>query len=614
MAANQLNVTELDFDKIKENFIQFLKGQSQFNDYNFEGSGMSILLDILAYNTHYNAMGGHIDVNESFLRSAQIRHNVVGAARPLGYVPRSALGATIPLNITINNPIGSPPPVSINMERGSVLTSTVDGQQYQFTILETVNAALTQQNTYEFKNIVAHQGELRKIIHRVDNTVENQRFVIPDRNVDTTSIRVRVKQHDESQSFEVYSLFTTFGNITADTTIYFTEELSTGEYAVYFGDGIIGKKPTTNNIVEIEYLVTKGSKGNGANQFIFASDIGGNTDIDVAVSIPGSKSSGGADQEGIESIRFNAPLTFIAQNRAVTADDYKSLLIKEYGDIEAISTWGGEDNFPPDYGKVYIAIKPKSGDNLTPLAKTNITNILKGRNVVSISPVFVDPDFTFLEVEVFFKYNPNLTNSTRAELQALVKSTIEQYNSDYLRDFSGVFRYSQLLREIDLTNVGILNSTVRVYMFKNVELVANADNAFDISFAGSFFIPVQEEISIKTTPIKINGVDHFIGDEPLSDTERQLFIYRVVDEKPLKVIKDVGRMNPSEGSIRMYGFRPDENTTLKFTIAPLSFDIAPKRNQLIEIDSQSIQIVGEVDTIATAGAGGANDYETTARQ
>ena len=611
---DQLNVTELDFDKIKRNLTEFLKGQDKFNDYNYEGSGMSILLDILAYNTHYNAMAGHIDVNESFLRSAQLRHNVVGRAMPLGYVPRSQSAATVAVDLIINSPVGAPPPTNIDLNRGARLTTNIDGVQYPYTVLVSINAQITSDNTYEFNDVVIYQGELKTSRFRVDSTVESQRFIIPDTNVDMSNLRVRVREHDDSSTYSVYIPFNTFAQLDGDTPVYFTEEISTGEYAVYFGDGLIGKRPNGNNIIEIEYLSTKGKFGNGANNFTFASDIQGNTDIDVLLHTPNSQSSGGAERESIESIRFNAPLTYISQNRAVTSDDYKAILIKEYGDIEAISTWGGEDNSPPDYGKVYIAIKPKSGDKLTPLAKTNITNLLKGKNVVSISPAFADPTFTKLELQVFFKYNPNLTENTQTELQSIVSRAIEQYNNDNLRDFSGVFRYSQLLRTIDRSDTGILNSTVRVQMYKDIIPDPAKQNVFDLQYAGAFYITVESEISISTTPFLINGIIHYIGDEPIGgDLNRRLFVYKLVDEIPVKVIRDVGTLNATNGTITIHSFRPDNDDPIRIMVTPLSYDIAPKRNQLVQIDNQVLQIFGSVDTIATGGASGAINYQTTPR-
>jgi hypothetical protein len=612
--ANRLNVTELDFDKIKSNLIAFLKGQDEFNDYNYQGSGMSVLLDLLSYNTHYNAMFGHVDVNENFLTSAQLRHNVVAAASPLGYIPRSALGASVEVDITVNDPIGEPVPTTLDLQRGSRLQALIDGVQYPFTVMETVNTSLTIDEDFQYNNIVIKQGELKTNNYRVDSTVEGQRFIIPDTNVDVSTIRVRVRPHEQSNSYAVYIPFTSFAQVDGTSPIYFLEEGSTGEYAVYFGDGIVGNRPGNNNIVEIQYLTTKGAAGNGANSFTFASDVGGNTDISVGLSIPQTQSSGGSDREGIESIRFNAPLTYIAQNRAVTADDYKSILVREYGDIEAISTWGGEDSNPPDYGKVYIAIKPKSGNTLTPLAKTNIRNILRGKNVVSITPVFQDPVFTYLELEVFFKFNPNLTENSQAELQSIVKRRIEQYNTDNLREFNGVFRYSQLTREIDNADPGILNSIVRVYMYKDLFPNPAISNTFELNFAGSVEVPIASSRSITTDAFDINGVSHFIGDEPLNETERRLYVYKIVNDQEVKVIRDVGRFNPLMGTMTIYGLRPDNAARIRVTVQPLSNDIAPRRNQLVQIDSQSLRVVGEVDTIATAGASGAIDYQTTARQ
>ena len=329
-----------------------------------------------------------------------------------------------------------------------------------------------------------------------------------------------------------------------------------------------------------------------------------------------SASSGGAEAETEESIRFNAPLTFIAQNRAVTADDYASIIKKEFSNIDSISTWGGEDNDPPDYGHVYIAIKPLLADTLTESEKTDIIgSILKGKNVVSITPEIVDPNFTHLELDVNFKYNPNLTDRSSVELSSVVRDTIRDYNFNNLNKFDGVFRHSQLTRAIDNSDPSILNTIVRPRMFKNITPVNNAENNFDLSFSSPFFQSGDStKFLINSTAFKINNVDHFFGDEPITgSTKRNVIVYKVVNQQNVTVISDAGEIDVDNGKITLNKFRPDTTAAIKITVIPNSLDLAPKRDQLISIDNSFVVINPEIDTIATAGSAGSINYTTTSR-
>lgn len=611
--ARQLNATELDFDKIRDNLKTFLQSQDKFNDYNFDGSGLSILVDLLAYNTHYNALNSHFIINEAFLDSAQIRGNVVGHAKLLGYIPRSVSGASSLVDITVPNPIGDPLPDSLTLLRGATLSTIIDSNEYPFVVLDSATANRVD-GQFKFENVEIKQGRFKTIRDRVDTSVENQRFIIPETNVDISTIRVRLRENQDSESFTIFTRFSTFLNLDADSKVYFIQENNSGQYEIYFGDDVTGYKPNSNNIVEIEYVYSDGVAGNGASSFTFTSDIGGNTEVNVVTSVAGELSSGGAARETMDSIRYNAPLTFVTQNRAVTADDYKSILVKEYGDIEAISTWGGENSDPPDYGKVYVSIKPRSGAVLTDTAKKDVAAILKGKNVVSITPEFVDPEYTNISLEVFFKYNPNSTDRIRAELEALVKQKISDYNVEELRRFDGVFRYSKLLNQIDSSDPGILNSNIRVYMFKDITPSNNTDNSFTLNYSAQTYVSDSDEVTMGSSGFLINGETHYFADRPISNsTERQVYVYRLVDNEKVPTINDAGRIYPTMGKVVIYGFRPDTTDSIRITMTPNSYDIAPKRNQLIEIDLLSVLVQGEVDTIATAGSAGAIDYNTTAR-
>ena len=612
--ATNLNVTELDFADIKNNLKNFLKQQSEFNDYDFDGSGLNVLLDILAYNTHYNALNAHYSLNESFLDSAQIRGNVVTRAKLLGYTPRSVLSPRATVNITVTAPdtFSGTLNTTLTLPRGTKLTTQITGDEFQYVVLETQTATLVGR-TYTFSNVVIVEGDSRELKYRVDNDIENQKFQLSDFDSDTSTLRVRVQENEESTGSDLYTKFETLRGVDSTSKVYYLQENPSGYYEIYFGDGVTGFKPSNNNIVTIDYVTTKGVESNGANAFSLVDNLLSGTTQAVTLV---SAAAGGAEAETLESIRFNAPLTFIAQNRAVTSDDYASIIKKEFSNIDSISTWGGEDNDPPDYGKVYIAIKPLLADTLTTAEKTDITGaILKGKNVVSITPEIVDPNFTNLELDVFFKYNPNLTDRSSVELSSVVRDTITDYNFNNLNKFDGVFRHSQLTRAIDNCDPSILNTIVRPRMFQNITPVNNADNNFDLTFSSPFFQSGDsKKFLLTSTAFKINNVDHFFGDEPIAgSTKRNVIVYKVVNQVNTTVIADAGEIDVDNGKITLNKFRPDTTDVIKITVVPNSLDLAPKRDQLISIDNSSVIITPEIDTIATSGSAGSINYSTTSR-
>ena len=347
-------------------------------------------------------------------------------------------------------------------------------------------------------------------------------------------------------------------------------------------------------------------------------NIGGYANISITTL---AKAAGGSVKETNESIRFNAPLTFTSQNRAVTSDDYRAIIQKEFTNINSISTWGGEDNNPPDYGAVYISIKPLVNETLTANEKTEITNtILKGKSVVSITPVIVDPNFTYLELDVAFKYNPNLTDRSSVELTAVVRDAISDYNFNELNKFDGVFRHSQLLKAVDNADPSIQNSNVRPYMFMNItpnKLAAGQDNNFTLDFTAPFFNSgASTNFMISSTMWKFGGEEVYFGDIPISgSTDRQVMVYKIVNSVNVTVINDAGIIDVTAGTITLNNFVPDNDSVdaIRITVIPDSLDLAPKRDQLIAIDPLRVQITPSIDTISVSGSSGTIDYTTTSR-
>ena len=618
--ATNLNVTELDFDQIKKNLKNYLKTQSAFNSHDFEGSGLSSLLDVLAYNTHYNAMTAHFALNEAFLDSAQIRGNIVTRAKLLGYIPRSVLAprATITITVDVSTESGVIPS-TLTLPRGAKLTTQVDGRNYRYVVLNEQAAVISGDgNTFTFDNVIIVEGTRKKLLYRVDNDIENQKYQISDDDADTSTLRVLIQANEQSSSYDNYTQFESLLNVNSSSRVFYLQENSNEYFEVYFGDGVTGKKPLNNNIVTLDYVFTNGEESNGANVFSMVDNIGGYSNVTVTTLV---KSQGGTEKETNESIRFNAPLTFTSQNRAVTSDDYRAIIKKEFTNINSISTWGGEDNYPADYGAVYISIKPLVNEVLTQNEKTEIMNtILKGKSVVSITPVIVDPNFTYLELDVSFKYNPNLTDRSSVELTAVVRDTVSDYNFNELNKFDGVFRHSQILKAIDNADPSIQNSNVRPYMFMNItpnKLAAQKDNNFDLQFTAPFFNSGSStNFIISSTMWKYGGEEVFFGDIPIDgSTNRQVIVYKVVNSVNVTVINDAGLIDVTAGTITLNNFVPDNDSVnvIRITVVPDSLDLAPKRDQLIAIDPLRVQITPSIDTISVAGSSGTINYTTTSR-
>ena len=618
--AQNLNVTELDFDQIKKNLKNYLKTQSEFNDYDFEGSGLSTLLDVLAYNTHYNAMTAHFSLNEAFLDSAQIRGNIVTRAKLLGYIPRSVLSPRARINLVVNvtDETGTVPS-TLTLPRGTKLSTNVDGTEFRYVVLNEQSALLVTNDatspatrTFTFNDVTVVEGTRKQLKYRVDNDIENQKFQLSDDDADTSTLRVLVQANEESTAFDNYTKFESLLNVDSDSKVYYLQENANEYYEIYFGDGVTGNKPTNNNIVTLDYIFTEGSESNGANVFTIVDNVGGFSNVTITTF---AAASGGTEKETNESIRFNAPLTFTSQNRAVTSDDYRAIIQKSFANISSISCWGGEDNDPPDFGKVFISIKPLVGDGLTQSEKDNITGtILKGKNVVSITPQMVDPTFTYLELDVNFKYNPNLTDRSDVELQSVVRDTISDYNFNELEKFDGVFRHSQLLRAIDNADPAIQNSSVRPYMFMNITPANNADNNFELKFVEPFYRNGGTVHTISSTPFVLNGETVFFGDTEITDSsDRKVIVYKIVNGQNVTVINNAGTVDHTKGIITLNNFKPDTTDAIRITVTPNSLDLAPLRNQLISIDPLRVTVTPSVDTISVSGSSGTINYTTTSR-
>ena len=613
MATNskgKIEITDLDFDTVKSNFRNFLSQQSQFTDYNFEGSGMSVLMDLLAYNTHYLAFHANMLANEMFLDSTLTRASAVSHAKSLGYTPSSMKSSNATVNITVSNVPTSQ--TSLVMAAGTIFNTTVNDISYQF-VTTSDHTATSDNGIFQFQDIKIFEGTRVNYTYTVDSNNLEQQFIIPSAAVDTSTLVVSVQNSVSDTTSTTYTLNTDYTTLTSTSTRYFIQEIEEGRFEVYFGDGISGRKPADGNIVTLSYVVTNGDDADGASTFVADSTIGGYSSVSV---VTVSSAAGGGSAETVDSIKFNAPLKFASQSRAVTPDDYKSILPSVYSNIKSVQVWGGEDNDPAVYGQVYISIKPNTGSTLTATTKNQIITSLKAFNVASISPVIVDPVTLLLELTTTVKYNPTVTEKTNSDLRALVETAVSSFNTNNLAKFDSVFRHSNILKTIDDVDPAILSSTVAVKLKRKITPTLNAATKYTVSFNNAAFHPTNNH---SQTVVESSGFflvgdtnEQYIDDDG-SGTIRTFYLLGGTTKTITNA--SAGTVNYATGEVVLTSLNITsvENAagTIDITLKPDSNDVIPVRNQVIEIDTVASSVTAEIDTFAegtsTAGVG----YTTT---
>jgi hypothetical protein len=591
MANNnkRIQVSELDFDAIKSNLKTFLQGQTEFQDYDFEGSGLSVLLDVLAYNTHYNGIYTNLAVNECFLDSASKRASVVSLAKMLGYMPRSASCATATVTATVTSPTSSPSTVTIPAMQP--FTTSIDNVSYTFYNRSAVTTALAS-GAYTFTGLVLTEGTPLQYKYTMAAGV---RFIIPNANADLSTLTVSVQQTSSSDVYEVYTRADTITEVTELSHVYFVKEIDDGLYEISFGNDNLGIALSNGNVVTLDYMVSSLEEPNSASSFTY----GGVTLAGSSLSVTATAAaSGGASSESIDEIKFNAPKYYAAQNRAVTPDDYKAIILKNFPEAQTISVWGGEDNNPPIYGKTYICIKPKEASKLTNLQKEFIkNNILESRNIVSITPEIVDPEFFNIKVTSFVYYNPRATTKTAAQIQTLVKQSIMRYNDEELERFDSVLRYSKLTKIIDETDPAITNNITRIMIRHPHEVTYNIATQYvldlinpisqdggkqgEVFASTGFYIPNSNEL-------------HFLDDD--ANGNIRLYYTNTNFEKVI-VTPDIGTINYETGNItvRSLTIRAIDGAFFEWQVKPESYDVVSALNQIVQIDPTLLTVEAIAD-------------------
>lgn len=600
---SNLRIAELDFDQIKTNLKAYLHAQSEFTDYDFEGSGLSTLLDILAYNTHYNAYLANMVVNEMFLDSAVKRSSAVSIAKHIGYTPVSTRGAVANLDIVVTNP--SNLPALLTMDRYTPFTSTVDGVSYTFLTTEAKTAQRVG-STYTFAGVDVTEGTLLSYSYVVSDITPAAKYEIPSEAVDTTTIKVSVQTSSTNTTTNTYTLSTDITGINGTSKIYYLEQNPQGKYQIYFGDGIIGKSLAAGNIVTIQYMIATGAAVNVSSTvtqtFTAGTTIGGSSSIAITVN---SNSTGGADVESITSIKFNAPRVNASKNRAVTAADYEALILSNYAGAESVSVWGGEDNDPPYYGKVLISLKPYSGFTISDATKNNIkTSILKSKQGITIIPEFIDPTYFYVNITADIVYNSSITTLSSDQIKTQVNTAITEYFSANLQKFNKEYIHSALTNSILAKNSAITSALVSLKLQRRIIPTLNTTNLFTGDTSIKYRNPLKPgSILSSYFYISVGGVSTLVkitdlpNDTPPSDTgSGVLRLVNVVNSSV--VATNVGTVNYGTGVISITGITPTGIpagvTDIRITgsIQEVNYNLTVSRSEILVQDDTTINKTG----------------------
>ena len=600
---SNLRIAELDFDQIKTNLKTYLKAQTEFTDYDFEGSGLSTLLDILAYNTHYNAYLANMVVNEMFLDSAVKRSSAVSIAKHIGYTPVSARGAVANLDIVVTSPTGLP--AILTMDRYTPFTSSLDGVTYTFLTTETKTADRVG-TTYTFTGVDVTEGTLLSYSYAVSDITPAAKYEIPNEAVDTTTIKVSVQTSSSDTTTNTYTLSTDITGINGNSKIYYLEQNPQGKYQIYFGDGIIGKSLAAGNIVTIQYMVATGTAVNVSStvsqSFTAGTTIGGSSSIAITVN---SNSTGGADVESITSIKFNAPRVNASKNRAVTAADYEALILSNYAGAESVSVWGGEDNDPPYYGKVLISLKPYSGFTISDATRNSIkNNILKSKQGITIIPEFVDPTYFYVNITADIVYNSSITTLSSDQIKTQVNTAITEYFSANLQKFNKEYIHSALTNSILAKNSAITSALVSLKLQRRIIPTLNTTNLFTGDTSIKYRNPLKPgSILSSYFYISVGGVSTLVkitdlpNDTPPSDTgSGVLRLVNVVNSSI--VATNVGTVNYGTGVISITGITPTGIpagvTDIRITgsIQEVNYNLTVSRSEILVQDDTTINKIG----------------------
>jgi hypothetical protein len=601
------NYTNLDFDQIKESIKDYLRANSDFSDFDFEGSNFSVLIDALAYNTYITAFNANMAVNESFIESATLRENVVSLARNVGYVPRSKTAAKSDLSFTIKFTGNSQ---TATLKAGLVCVGTTQNSSFVFSIPEDIvaTAPLDDPNdqfvgprTAIFNNISVYQGTVAKQKFTVDQSLD-QRFILNNTGIDTRTLVVRVKGPSDTTAGKEYRRIDSITTLTPASEIYFIQEVKDEKYELLFGDGIFGKKLETGSVIEVSYIVTDGSEGNGASLFSFSGSLKGDENqtlipTNTIVITTNVKAQGGASIESLRSVKYFAPRLYSSQYRAVTASDYETIVKLVFPEAESVSVIGGEELTPPRFGEVQITIKPKNSLYISEFNKQRILNDIKQYSLAGIRQTIVDLEILSIEYDTFIYYNTSKVKSVD-DLKSLITSSLNDFAaSEDLNNFGGRFKYSKFLNEIDSSSGAITSNITRIKIRRDLKVALGRDAQYELCFGNQFHV-VTEGRNIKSTGFNISGVDKtlYITDLPNADQKSGIISFVSLSDsgEAETVIQNAGTVDYITGEILLNTVNIT-NTTLPNGI--IEVQAFPESNDVIGLTNLFVVLSTEKSTI-----------------
>lgn len=592
MASNtSINLIGLDFDTLKTNLKTYLRNNTAFKDYNFEGSNMAVLVDLLAYNTYLNSFYTNMVASEMFLDSAQLRDSIISHAKELNYLPRSYTSARATINLAIT-PTSSVS--SVLIPKGTSFTSRIGSSTFSFITPENTVINTGVDGTYYANNVTVYEGSYVTDTFVYNSNQTNQRFVLSNPTIDISSIGVTVVE-DSGSSLLTYTRALSLFGVQNTSKVFFIQPAENQQYEIVFGDDVFGRRPKNGSAIIVEYRISSGELPNGASIFVNDGAIDGHADVTVTTI---NSASSGAVAESIESVRFNAPRAVATQERAVTANDYKTLLQVQFPEIQAINVYGGEDQDPPQYGKVFISVDIENADGVPEASKAVYYDFIKTKTPLTITPVFIDPEFTYIEVDTFVRYNVNVTQKTPEEIRTLVQIAINNYDNLNLNDFESTLRYSQLCQAIDAADTSIVSNETKIKAIKILAtptLKFNAATNYTIKYdlpltreyyvTGTRFASVAEH-TVESSSFIFGGKTCYI-----KDNAGVLNIVTLVGEN-FDVVKSIGSIDYTTGTIILVGFAPESalGGKIKFYAIPESKDIFCRKNVVLSIAEQDISI------------------------
>ena len=600
--------TNLDFNTLRAQIKDYLRSNSNFSDFDFEGSNFSILIDTLAYNSYITAYNTNMAVNEAFIDSATLRENVVSLARNIGYVPRSKKSATAVVNFSVNVPTGAN---IVKLNRGLVALGSIQGGNYVFSIPDDITVTPNSQGIANFSNISIYEGNYLTKTFVVDSSQTNQRYILPNANIDTSSIRVEV---EEKGSIDVYNAYTNIFEVNSESRLFLFQEIDDERYQIMFGDDVLGKKPANGAIIRVSYIVTNGVDGNNAANFNFAGRltyIVGGVDRDITSGISllttTQRSENGDSIESVDSIKYLAPRVYASQYRAVTPNDYKSLIPFLYPNIDSVSAYGGEELDPPEFGKVFITVKPKNGEVLSAVVKDSIKNDLKKYTVAGIKQEFLDLKYLYVEFNSTVAYDSGFI-SDKLNLQSRILSSIETYaKSSDINSFGGRLKYSKLLAQIDRVDTGITSNITKLVMRRDLKPSYNQIATYEICY-GNVFHADLEGFNIRSSAFKIEGVDGnvYLTDFPNSDQTTGIIKFFTLDGEIITYINNnAGTVDYIRGEINLFPINITSTTIsekIEIEVTPESNDIVAKENLYIVLDTKGNSQLNLLEDVLVSGS------------